>query len=69
MTSYIKNVTVLNNGQIVKNSNIAIEDGDLFSETSYECIEYDPIKNCTKYKIIESDSTESYIKIKIDYYK
>ena len=68
-SSFMKDVTVLNNGGIVRNSIVNITDEEVFIETNYECVEHDTRKNCIKYKIIETDSTESYINAKIDYYK
>ncbi len=65
----LKNVTVFNNGEIIKNSTINTYNGELFSETIYKCVKYDTTKNCIQYKLRESDSTESYIKSKIEYYK
>jgi hypothetical protein len=69
MSSNLKNVTVLDNGRIIRNSTILVNSGDLFGETNYKCVEYDTTKNCIKYKLTESDSTESYINVKIEYYK
>lgn len=69
MSSFIKVVTELNNGEIVKSSTIAIEDGEIFSESIYDCDEYDSKKNCIRYKAMERDSTESFINVRIEYYK
>lgn len=66
-SSVIKNVTELNNGEIVKNSTIAIEDGEVFSESIYDCIKYDSKKNCIRFKVMEIDSTESFINARIEY--
>ena len=69
MSSNLKNITELDNREVVKNSTILIDSGDLFSETHYKCIEYDTRKNCIQYKLIEGDSTVSYINVRIEYYK
>ena len=69
MSSFIKEVTELNNGEIVKISTIVIEDGEIFSESIYDCVEYDSKKNCFRYKATEHDSTESFINARIEYYK
>ena len=69
MSSFIKEVTELNNGEIVKSSTIVIEDGEIFSESIYDCDEYYSKKNCTRYKATERDSTESFINARVEYYK
>ena len=68
-SSFMKEVIELNNNEIVRNSTIIISDGEIFSESSYECVEYDSIKNCRRYRVIENDSTESFFNLKIEYYK
>jgi hypothetical protein len=67
--SFIKDVIELNNGEIVKNSTIVIEDGEIISESFYNCVEFDTKKNCIRYKVTESDSTESFLNTKIEYNK
>ncbi|OBQ46703.1 hypothetical protein JJL45_11880 [Tamlana sp. s12] len=69
MSSFIKEVTELNNGEIMKSSTVVIEDGEIFSESIYDCVEYDSKKNCIRYKVTENDSTESFINAKIEYNK
>jgi len=68
-SSNIKDVTELNNGKIVKNSIVVIEDGEIFSESIYDCVKYDSKKNCIRYKATGIDSTESFINARIEYYK
>lgn len=68
-SSNMKEVTELKDGEIAKISTIIISDGDIFSKTSYDCVEYDSMKNCRRYRVIENDSTVSYFNLKIEYYK
>lgn len=68
-SSFMKEVTQLNDDEIAKISTIIISDGEIFSESSYECVEYDSMKNCQRYRVTENDSTESYFNLKIEYYK
>lgn len=68
-SSFIKCVAEFNEGEIIKNSNIAIGDGDVFTEVTYDCGEYDSNKNCIRCKATEQDSTEYFINTIIEYYK
>ena len=68
MSPNMKNITILNNSRIIKNSTQYEDNGSLFDETIYKCIKYDTRKNCIKYKLTGRDSTISYINSKIEYY-
>jgi hypothetical protein len=68
-SSNMKDVNELKDGEIAKMSTIIISDGEIFSETFYDCVEYDSMKNCRRYRVIENDSTESFLNLKIEYYK
>ncbi|WP_299527035.1 hypothetical protein [Winogradskyella sp.] len=68
-SSFIKEVIELNDRGILRNSTIVISDGEIFSVSSYECVEYDSMENCQRYRVTENDSTESFLNLKIEYYK
>nr|WP_321224862.1 hypothetical protein [uncultured Psychroserpens sp.] len=68
-SSYMKEVTILDDGELAKISTIIIPDGEIFAETNYNCVKYDSNKNCRRYRVIEKDSTTSYFNLNIEYYK
>lgn len=67
--SGIKEVMELNGRKIVKTSTVQIKDGEIFSESTYYCVEYDSKDNCIRYKATDGDSKESYLNATIEYYE
>jgi hypothetical protein len=67
--SFWKYVTDYKDGRMIKYSTLETINDSIFSSQIFKCLEFDNKLNCTKYKLINEDSTESIVKAEIEYYK
>jgi len=66
---YLKEITEYKNGRMIKYSIVDLMDDSFTGSSYYKCMDFDQEHNCIKYKIIGEDHSESYTKVKIEYYK